>query len=149
MAKSETTQQLEQAIINHAREHKDNELVCHEVSVSKDTQGSKHKFVDALRYNRHTNEFTCYEIKISKEDFASDNGHNFVGDLNYYVIPSDLNDFVTRKVAHSHVGVLIFEDGKLVETKEPLKISKTRKEKYFLLYALARAINREKIKKEN
>jgi hypothetical protein len=29
----------------------------------------------------------CFEIKITKSDFKSKNGHNFVGNLNYYVIP--------------------------------------------------------------
>jgi hypothetical protein len=30
---------------------------------------------------------TCYECKISVSDFKSDNGHNFHGNKNYYVVP--------------------------------------------------------------
>jgi hypothetical protein len=33
---------------------------------------------------------TCYEIKITVSDFKSINGHNFVGNLNYYVVPSEI-----------------------------------------------------------
>jgi len=32
----------------------------------------------------------CYEIKVTKADFMSKNGHNFVGNYNYYVIPLNL-----------------------------------------------------------
>jgi hypothetical protein len=33
---------------------------------------------------------TCYEIKVTKADFKSKNGHNFVGNLNFYVIPKEI-----------------------------------------------------------
>lgn len=32
----------------------------------------------------------CFEIKISKSDFHTSHGHNFVGNLNYYVMPINL-----------------------------------------------------------
>lgn len=35
-------------------------------------------------------DFYCYEIKSSVEDFHSPNGHNFLGDYNYYVMPEDV-----------------------------------------------------------
>jgi hypothetical protein len=31
----------------------------------------------------------CFEIKSTVSDFKSPNGHNLVGDINYYVMPSD------------------------------------------------------------
>lgn len=31
----------------------------------------------------------CFEIKSTVSDFKSPNGHNLVGDVNYYVMPSD------------------------------------------------------------
>lgn len=62
-------------------------------------------------YGEYVNEFnetennimvTCYEIKISLSDFKSKNGHNFVGNRNYYVIPSYLylkiKDLVPEKI---------------------------------------------------
>ena len=35
-------------------------------------------------------DFYCYEIKSSVEDFHSKNGHNFIGDYNYYIMPHDV-----------------------------------------------------------
>ena len=35
-------------------------------------------------------DFYCYEIKSSVADFHSKNGHNFIGDFNYYVMPEDV-----------------------------------------------------------
>ena len=32
----------------------------------------------------------CFEIKVTKSDFHSKHGHNFVGNLNYYVMPYQL-----------------------------------------------------------
>lgn len=35
-------------------------------------------------------DFYCFEVKSSVEDFRSLNGHNFIGDLNYYVMPQEV-----------------------------------------------------------
>ena len=35
-------------------------------------------------------DFYCYEVKSSVEDFHSKNGHNFLGDYNYYVMPEEV-----------------------------------------------------------
>jgi hypothetical protein len=51
-------------------------------------------------------DFYCYEIKSSVEDFHSKNGHNFIGDLNYYVMENDVYEAV-RKEIPSYVGVLV------------------------------------------
>ena len=40
----------------------------------------------------------CFEIKISKTDFHSNHGHNFVGNLNYYVMPYELYKEVRSEV---------------------------------------------------
>lgn len=53
----------------------------------------------------------CFEIKISKSDFKSKNGHNFVGNLNYYVVPKDLYPQIADLVPEN-VGVLVYYDGK-------------------------------------
>lgn len=39
-------------------------------------------------------DFYCYEVKSSVEDFHSRNGHNFIGDYNYYVMPEDVYEKV-------------------------------------------------------
>ena len=43
-------------------------------------------------------DFYCYEIKSSVEDFHSPNGHNFLGDFNYYVMPEDVYLVVEKEI---------------------------------------------------
>ena len=51
-------------------------------------------------------DFYCYEVKSSVEDFHSKNGHNFIGDLNYYVMPEEVYAKVSNEIPWG-VGVLI------------------------------------------
>ena len=55
-------------------------------------------------------DFYCYEVKSSVEDFHSKNGHNFLGDYNYYVMPEDVFEKVKDEIPHK-IGVLV-PDGK-------------------------------------
>lgn len=50
--------------------------------------------------------FYCYEIKSSVEDFLSKHGHNFIGDLNYYVMPENVANSIKQSVPFS-VGILV------------------------------------------
>lgn len=52
---------------------------------------------------------TCFEIKVSVADFNSKNGHNFVGNLNYYVMPKDLYEKVKEKIPED-IGVILYID---------------------------------------
>lgn len=47
----------------------------------------------------------CYEIKSSVEDFHSKNGHNLIGDFNYYVMPLEVYEKVRDELPYN-VGVL-------------------------------------------
>lgn len=47
----------------------------------------------------------CYEIKSSVEDFHSKNGHNLIGDFNYYVMPYDVYEKI-HMVLPYNVGVM-------------------------------------------
>ncbi len=49
-------------------------------------------------------DFYCYEIKSSVEDFRSKNGHNFIGDYNYYIMPYDVYTKVSGAIPYK-VGV--------------------------------------------
>lgn len=70
-------------------------------------------------------DFYCYEIKSSKEDFKSKNGHNFVGDLNYYVIPENL--FATvHALVPCHVGVYILSKNGLRCAKKARRMKRER-----------------------
>lgn len=51
-------------------------------------------------------DFYCYEIKSSVDDFKSKNGHNFIGDFNYYVMPEEVYNAVQEEIPY-FVGVYI------------------------------------------
>lgn len=51
-------------------------------------------------------DFYCYEVKSSIEDFHSKNGHNFIGDYNYYVMPEDVFEKVRIDIPY-YVGVFV------------------------------------------
>ena len=51
----------------------------------------------------------CYEVKSSVEDFHSKNGHNFIGDYNYYVMLLDVYEQVKNEIPYK-VGVLCPQD---------------------------------------
>lgn len=51
-------------------------------------------------------DFYCYEVKSSIEDFHSKNGHNFLGDFNYYVMPEEVYEKVKDEIPYK-VGVLV------------------------------------------
>ena len=53
-------------------------------------------------------DFLCYEVKSSVEDFHSKNGHNFIGDFNYYIMPEDVYEKVKNEIPYQ-VGVYIPE----------------------------------------
>ena len=51
-------------------------------------------------------DFYCYDVKSSIEDFHSKNGHNFLGDYNYYVMPEDVFEKVRKEIPHD-IGVYV------------------------------------------
>lgn len=70
--------------------------------------------VDYMRFNPVNNtvsgiekgDFYCYEIKSSVEDFRSKNGHNFIGDMNYYVMTVETFEAIKTQIPYN-VGVLV------------------------------------------
>lgn len=60
---------------------------------------------------------TCFECKITLSDFKSENGHNFHGNRNYYVVPKEL----VKKIEHlvpEEIGILIWVNSGLRMYKE-------------------------------
>ena len=49
-------------------------------------------------------DFYCYEVKSSVEDFHSKNGHNFLGDYNYYVMPEEVYEHPQTLFAAGFIG---------------------------------------------
>lgn len=92
-------------------------------------------------------DFYCYEIKSSVEDFHSPNGHNFLGDYNYYVMPEDVYMLVQKEIPFG-IGVYI-PDGinkggwyNLKAVKKARKINRTRPLTE-ILFMMFRSSNRE------
>lgn len=54
-------------------------------------------------------DFYCYEVKSSVADFHSKNGHNFIGDFNYYVMPKTVFEAVREQIPY-FVGVYCPDD---------------------------------------
>lgn len=66
----------------------------------------KFKPVDNSVSGIEKGDFYCYEVKSSVEDFRSKNGHNFLGDYNYYVMPEEVYEKVKNEIPFK-VGVYV------------------------------------------
>lgn len=70
-------------------------------------------------------DFYAYEVKSSVEDFKSPNGHNFIADYNYYVMPADVFEAVKDAVPYG-VGVLCPDGGHLRCVRKAVRKDRTR-----------------------
>lgn len=101
--------------------------------VTFDYASSHHVRVDYMRFQPLNNsvsgiekgDFFCYEIKSSVEDFHSPNGHNFIGDYNYYIMPKDVYDKVCREIPY-YVGVYCPNGGVLRSIKKAQRKNRER-----------------------
>ena len=94
---------------------------------------TNHKIrVDYMRFQPLNNttsgiekgDFYAYEVKSSVEDFKSPNGHNFIADYNYYVMPADVFDSVKDAVPYG-VGVLCPDGGHLRCVRKAVRKDRT------------------------
>lgn len=64
----------------------------------------------------------CFEIKSTVSDFKSPNGHNLVGDVNYYVMPSDtfkqLEKLGLLDEVPPHIGFITAHEGRYSKFKK-------------------------------
>ena len=70
-------------------------------------------------------DFICYEVKSSVEDFYSPNGHNFIGDFNYYVMPKEVFDIVKDEIPYG-IGVYCPDEDKLRSAKQGRRKNRTK-----------------------
>lgn len=70
-------------------------------------------------------DFYCYEVKSSVEDFHSKNGHNFIGDFNYYIMPHEVYTAVQGEIPFA-VGVYCPNSGKLRSVKKAKRKDRDR-----------------------
>lgn len=80
-----------------------------------DLKTCKYNYGEDVEENHYLH--TALEIKISLEDFKSSHGHNFVGNLNYYVLPKDLLELVKDLIPEG-VGIITYTKGILEEYKK-------------------------------
>ena len=89
-------------------------------------------------------DFYCYEIKSSVDDFHSKNGHNFIGDYNYYVMPSEVYQKVSAEIPFG-VGVYCPTGGILESVKKARRMNRQRSVSEMLLM-MFRSASRDKLK---
>ena len=63
-------------------------------------------YEEFLHELRGTRGIEVYEVKSSVEDFHSKNGHNFLGDYNYYVMPEEVYEQIKKEIPYQ-VGVYV------------------------------------------
>lgn len=110
--------------------------------------------VDYMRFKPESNtvsgiekgDFYCYEIKSCVDDFNSKNGHNFIGDFNYYVMLKEVYEEVKDKIPYN-VGVLTPDANisTLVVAKKGRRSSRKRPVSEMLLM-MFRSANRDNFK---
>ena len=103
MAKSDLTYQLEETIA--LATWRPGQIGCPEVGLG--DEGIVDYATISLSGDR---EVCCYELKISRSDFLSDAKKTFIGDLNYYVIPTALWNSV-RSHMEPGIGCWCMDEG--------------------------------------
>lgn len=84
---------------------------------------------------------TCFEIKVTKDDFGSSHGHNFVGHLNYYVMPNTLYNQVKQAISPD-VGVITYNGNSLRQVKQSVYKELTDAELFERVLCLTKALLR-------
>lgn len=94
-------------------------------------------------------DFYCYEIKSSKEDFHSPNGHNFIGDYNYYVMPLEVYEEIKKELPY-RVGVYVpYDSGAdktILKIVKKAKRQSRNKSTLEMLFMMFRSANRDRMK---
>lgn len=93
-------------------------------------------------------DFYCYEIKSSVDDFHSKNGHNFIGDFNYYIMLEEVFTLVKEEIPY-HVGVYVptVDFGGLRSVKKARRHDRNRPASEMLLMMFRSATRDERAKK--
>ena len=116
MSRPEITQMLSISTEKHINPNNDTRIYwAKEVTFDYSTTTAGR--VDFMRFKPVNNsisgiekgDFYCFEVKSSVDDFHSKNGHNFLGDFNYYVMPEKVFDEIKKEIPYN-VGVLVPEN---------------------------------------
>lgn len=92
--------------------------------------------------------FHCYEVKSCVADFNSKNGHNFIGDFNYYIMTKDLYTQVSKSIPYN-VGVLVTNThfSYLESIKKAKRVNRMRPVDEMLLM-MFRSANRDRLQRK-
>lgn len=151
MNRKEITQRLSRALENHINPNNDSRIYyAKEITFDYGTKNQVR--VDYMEFVPINNKsvgieqgnFYCYEIKSCIEDFKSKHGHNFLGDLNYYVMTEELYNQVNDNIPFS-VGVYVLVGDCLVSKVRAKSVLRKYTVSEMLLM-MFRSSNRELIK---
>ncbi len=149
--RSETTKHLSKLLEQHLNPHNDTRLY-----IAKEVTFDYHSLnmirVDYMQFKPINNtvsgiekgDFYCFEVKSSVEDFLSKNGHNFIGDFNYYVMPESVFCQVKDRIPYK-IGVYCPCGNELKCIKKAQRHNRERSALQMLLM-MFRSANRENIK---
>lgn len=155
MNRPETTSALSEMVEKYINPHKDPRIYwAKEVTFDYSTAHAIR--VDYMKFKPVNNtvsgiekgDFYCYEVKSSVDDFHSKNGHNFIGDFNYYVMPAEVYATVSLEIPYN-VGVLIPTDDiwrSLVSAKKAKRTDRKRPVSEMLLMMFRSAARERKNK---
>lgn len=118
--------------------------------------GTLHQIrVDYMRFKPKNNtvsgiekgDFYCYEVKSCLADFNSKNGHNFIGDFNYYVMQQELYEQIKDKIPHN-VGVLVPARNSYAGLESAKNAKRTDRKRPIceMLLMMFRSANRDRLK---
>lgn len=155
MSRPEITAALSAAVEKYIDPHNDPRIYwAKEVTFDYATENAIR--VDYMRFAPVNNsvsgiekgDFYCYEIKSSVADFTSKHGHNFIGDLNYYVMPEEVATVVRTQIPWN-VGILIPDTcGGLQVFKKARRADRSRPTSVMLLM-MWRSSRRELVKQRS
>ena len=153
MNRKEITQKLSKALEEYINPYYDTRIYfAKEVTFDYSTAPIRVDYMRFVPINQSVSgieqgKFYCYEIKSCVADFNSKNGHNFIGDLNYYVMTQELHEQVKDKIPY-FVGVyVLLSDNCLILKKKAKKQDRSRPIAEMLLM-MFRSANRENIKSQ-
>lgn len=87
-------------------------------------------------------DFYCYEIKSSVEDFHSKNGHNFIGDYNYYVMLESVYEKIKNEIPYK-IGIMTLDDSKDIKIIKKAKRCDRKHPLPEMLLMMFRSVNRD------
>ncbi len=152
MNRKEITALLSELLEEHINKHNDPRIYLAK-EVTFDYATSKTIRVDYMRFKPTNNsvsgiekgDFYCYEIKSSVADFKSKNGHNLIGDLNYYVMPEEVYNEV-EKLINYKVGVIVMNEREEIYVKKNAKRQDRTKATSEMLLMMFRSAMRDVVK---